>query len=113
MFAALRGTERDRSMNRFREKVATLRSAGEKRMRTERERLCNRVRQLEQEAAQLENNIGFFARSKGAETLIADVRSKIARMHEEIAATVEKVKLLDRQAAEVQKNANNDKQEDK
>ncbi len=113
LFAALRGTERDRSMNRFREKVATLRSAGEKRVRTERERLCNRVRQLEQEAAQLENNIGFFARSKGAETLIADVRSKIARMHEEIAATVEKVKLLDRQAAEVQKNANNDKQEDK
>ncbi|MDE7305203.1 MAG: DUF349 domain-containing protein [Alistipes sp.] len=113
LFAALRGSERDRSMNRFREKAAALRSAGEKKVRSERERLCNRVRQLEQEAAQLENNIGFFARSKGAEALIADVRSKIARMREEIAATVEKVKLLDRQAAEEQKNANNDKQEDK
>jgi len=108
LFDALRGTDRDRSLNRFREKISTLQASGNRRLRSERERLCNRVRQLEQEAAQLENNIGFFARSKGAEALIADVRSKIERLREERATTVEKVRLLDRQAAEGQQNGNND-----
>ncbi|MDE6711033.1 MAG: DUF349 domain-containing protein, partial [Alistipes sp.] len=75
LFAAVRGSERDRSMNRFREKVASLKAAGDRRTASEREKLCSRVRQLEQEAARLENNIGFFARSKGAEALIADVQS--------------------------------------
>ncbi len=100
LFAALRGSERDRSMSRFREKVSTLKAAGGRRLQSERERLVGRIRQLEQEAAQLENNIGFFARSKGAEALIADVKSKIARLHEEIAAEVGKVKMLDRQEAQ-------------
>ena len=104
LFATVRGSERDHSMNRFREKVASLKAAGDRRMVSEREKLCGRVRQLEQEAARLENNIGFFARSKGAEALIADVESKIARLRDEIAATVEKVKLLDRQAREQNEN---------
>ena len=100
LFAALRGTERDRSMNRFREKVSTLRATGDRRLRTERDRFYNKVRQLEQEIALLENNIGFFAKSKNAEALVAEVRSKIDRAREEMAATIEKVKLIDRQQAE-------------
>ncbi len=109
LFDALRGTERDRSMNRFRERISTLRASGDRRVRSEREKLANRVRQLEQEAAVLENNIGFFGRSKGAEALIADVRSKIARLHDEIAATVEKIRLLDCREAGEQQNENIDK----
>ena len=87
-------------MNRFREKVSTLRATGDRRLRTERDRLYNKVRQLEQEIALLENNIGFFAKSKNAEALVAEVRSKIDRAREEMAATIEKVKLIDRQQAE-------------
>lgn len=100
LFSVLRGSERDRSMDRFREKVSSLKASGDKRLRGERERLYNRVRQFEQEIALLENNIGFFAKSKNAESLVADVRAKIERMREEMAATVEKVKLIDRQEAE-------------
>jgi len=100
LFDELRGSERDRSMNRFREKVFAMKGAGDRRIRAERDRLYNKVRQLEQEIALLENNIGFFARSKNAEGLIADVRAKIERAREEMAATVEKVKLLDRQTQE-------------
>ena len=107
---ALRGSERDRSMNRFREKVSTLKASGDRRLRSERERLYNKVRQLEQEIALLENNIGFFAKSKNAETLVADVRAKIDRARAEMAATIEKVKLLDRQAAEETPTENNDKE---
>ena len=45
----------------------------------------------------LENNIGFFAKSKNAEALVADVRAKIDRAREEMAAAIEKVKLIDKQ----------------
>ena len=86
-------------MSRFREKVSGLRSAGDRRLRSERDRLYNKVKQLEADIALLENNIGFFAHSKGAEALIADVQEKIARAKREMADTIEKVKLIDREAA--------------
>ncbi len=97
LFDTLRGSERDRSMNRFREKVSTMKASGDRRLRSERERLYNKVRQLEQDIALLENNIGFFSKSKNAEAMIADVREKIERAKQEMAATIEKVKLIDRQ----------------
>lgn len=100
LFSVLRGSERDRSMDRFREKVSTLKASGDRRLRSERERLYNKVRQLEQEIALLENNICFFAKSKNAEALVADVRAKIDRARGEMAAAIEKVKLIDRQAQE-------------
>ncbi len=101
LFNTLRGSERDRSMNRFREKMSTLKASGDRRLRSERERLYNKVRQFEQEIALLENNIGFFAHSKNAESLIADVRAKIERAREEMASTIEKVKMIDKQENEV------------
>ncbi|MEG2365971.1 MAG: DUF349 domain-containing protein [Alistipes sp.] len=97
LFNALRGTERDRSMGRFREKVSSIKNAGGNRLRTERDHLYNKVRQMEQDIALLENNIGFFAKSKNADALIADVRAKIERAKEEMQATIEKVKLIDNQ----------------
>ncbi len=106
LFATLRGTERDRSMGRFREKLSTMKGAGDRRLRSERERFYNKVRQLEQEIALLENNIGFFAKSKNAEALIADVRGKIERAREEMAATIEKVRLIDRQEQEENQSEN-------
>ena len=106
LFNTLRGSERDRSMGRFREKVSSLKASGDRRLRTERERLYNKVRQWEQEIALLENNIGFFAKSKNAEALVADVRAKIDRAREEMAAAVEKVKLIDKQDQEEQNNEN-------
>lgn len=95
MFAVVRGSERDRSMNKFKERLSTMKSGGEKRLRTERDRLYNKVRQLEQDIALLENNIGFFSKSKGAEALIADVQQKIERAKRELAEAVEKIKLID------------------
>lgn len=96
LFEELRGSERDRSMGRFKEKLSSMKG-GDRRMGAERERLYNKVRQLEQEIALLENNIGFFAKSKGAESMIADVKAKIERAREEMHTTIEKVKLIDKQ----------------
>ncbi len=105
LFDTLRGSERDRSMGRFREKLSSIKASGDRRLRSERERLYNKVRQLEQEIGLLENNIGFFAKSKNAEALVADVRAKINRAREEMAATIEKVKLIDRQEQDENSNA--------
>ena len=98
LFNTLRGSERDRSMTRFSGERSTLKAAGTAACVRRRERLYNKVRQLEQEIGLLENNMGFFAKSKNAEALIAEVRAKIDRAREEMAAAIEKVKLIDRQA---------------
>ncbi len=97
MFATLRGSEHDRSMDRFRSKLSSMKASGEKRLRSERERLYNKVKQLEADIALLDNNIGFFAHSKNAESMINDVRVKIAKAKAEMAETIEKVKLIDRE----------------
>ncbi len=97
MFNTLRGEERANSMNRFKEKVSTMRDQGDKRLRSERERLYNKVRQIESDIATLENNIGFFGNSKGAESLIADVRTKIERAKAEKKQIVEKIQLIDQE----------------
>lgn len=95
LFAVLRGSEHDRSMNRFKDKLSTIKSSGERRVRGERDKLYNKVRQLEQDIALLENNIGFFSKSKNAEAMIADVKQKIERAKREMAEAIEKVKLID------------------
>ena len=97
MFATLRSSERDRSMSRFRERVSTMKSGAQ--LRSEREKLFNKVRQLEQDIALLENNIGFFSKSKNAEVLIADVREKIERSKRDMAELIEKINLIDEQEA--------------
>ena len=43
----------------------------------------------------LDNNIGFFAKSKGAEAMIAGVKEKIERAKREMAEAIEKVKMID------------------
>ena len=96
MFRTLRSTERDRSMSRFKERVSNMKGGSQ--LRSERERLYNKVRQMEQDIALLENNIGFFSKSKNAEALIADVREKIERSKREMAELIEKVKLIDEEA---------------
>ena len=100
MFATLRGSESDRSMNRFKERLQSMKGSGDKRLRSERERLYNKVRQMEQDIALLENNIGFFSKSKNADAMIADIREKIAKAKRELQDTIEKVRLIDSQSAE-------------
>ena len=103
MFGILRGSERDRSMNRFKERLQGIKGAGDKRLRSERERLYNKVRQMEQDIALLEN-IGFFSKSKNADVMIADIKEKIAKAKRELQDTIEKVRLIDSHNAEAAEN---------
>ena len=97
LFATIRNADRAQQINKFKNKVSSMREAGDKRLRTEREKLYNRVKQLEQEIQTLENNIGFFAKSKGVESMIAAVEEKIARAKQDMADAIERVKLIDSQ----------------
>lgn len=94
-FSTLRGSGQTVRMDRFKDKVRNMKTSGDKRLRFERDRLYNKVKQLESEIALLENNIGFFANSKNAESMIRDVKDKIERTREEMAATIEKINLID------------------
>ena len=96
LFETLRGSERDRQMGRFKEKLSTMKG-GERRMQSEREKLYNKVRQLEQEIALLENNIGFFSKSKNAEALVADVKQNIEKAKLQMQDAIEKIRLIDSQ----------------
>ena len=96
MFATLRSSERDRSMNRFKERVQNMKGGNQ--LRSEREKLYNKLRQMEQDIALLENNIGFFSKSKNAESLIADVREKIERAKSDMAGVIEKIRVIDEQS---------------
>jgi len=68
---------------------------GDRKLRLEREKLFSRIKQLESEIIVLENNIGFFSKSKNAESMIAEVRKRIERTREEITTTEEKIRLID------------------
>ena len=61
----------------------------------ERDRLYNKIRQIEGDIQIWENNIGFFAKSKNAEALMREVQNKIARAKEQIATLTEKIRLID------------------
>ena len=52
---------------------------------------------MEQDIATLENNMGFFARTKNADSMIADVKKKISIAKEELARIEEKIRIIDNQ----------------
>ena len=97
-FAKLRGNEKERHMERFKGKLQNMNTdGGDRRIRHERERLFTKMKQLESDIALLENNIGFFAHSKKAESMIRDVNDKIAKAKQEMATIIEKINLIDKQ----------------
>ena len=78
IFAQLRGSEKEHRLERFKHKLAGMSEGGaDKRIRYERDRLYNKMKQWEADSALLENNIGFFSKSKNAEAMIRDVKEKI------------------------------------
>lgn len=98
-FSKLRGNEKERHLERFKGKLQSLSSEGnnDRRIRHERDRLYNKMKQLEADIALLENNIGFFSKSKNAESMIRDVNEKIAKAKQEMETIIEKINLIDKQ----------------
>ena len=74
---------------------ARLKDGDDRHVRSERDKLHARLRQIEGDITLLENNIGFFAKSKNAEAMVEDVRRKIAKSKEEMQVIIEKIKIID------------------
>lgn len=66
-----------------------------RKIRTERERFINRIKQLESDIVLWENNIGFFSKSSNAELMIREVESKIEDAKKTIEMLEEKVRMID------------------
>ncbi|MFP4557088.1 MAG: DUF349 domain-containing protein [Bacteroidales bacterium] len=82
---------------RFKTKVDTLQGnpKGENKLRFERDKLFNQLKQLENDIVLWENNIGFFAKSKNAEQLKKEVEKKIEKARADIKVITEKIRLID------------------
>lgn len=60
--------------------------------RSEKEILIDKFNRLQQDIATYENNIGFFAAGKGAESMISAMRKKIDAAKDELSALAEKIR---------------------
>lgn len=98
-FADIRSLEGEKKLNKFRRMVAEVKNSGkgDRGLRFEREKLLLKYRKIEQDIATLENNMGFFARTKNADSMIADVKKKISIAKEELARIEEKIRIIDNQ----------------
>ncbi len=64
-------------------------------LKAERERLVTKFRKLESEIATYENNLGFFANSKNADSIIVEINKKIDAAKKELSALEEKINSID------------------
>jgi SMC interacting uncharacterized protein involved in chromosome segregation len=96
-FDNLKIDEKKKNLLKFRTKVSnlTLTNRGYGKMRFEREKYMTKLKQLETDLALLDNNIGFFADTKNAKSLIGDVNQKIASTKEKIEFLKEKIRIID------------------
>jgi hypothetical protein len=96
-YKQLRVSETQRKVFRVKDKTEIPANKSNKTTKSKREKLFNRIMQLENEVTLLENNIGFFASSKNADSMIADFRKKISETKEEIRKMEEEIKLIDKE----------------
>lgn len=98
-FGELRNMASEKKYNKFKKRVNDMKNSGkgDRVLKFERDKLLQRYKKMEVDIATLENNMGFFAKSKNADALIADIEKKIAASKEELAQLEEKIKLIDNQ----------------
>lgn len=96
-FDQLRLDENKKSSLKFRSRVENIieKPNSQHRLSIERDKFFNKMKQLENDITLWENNIGFFANSKNAESLIADVNNKIESAKKRIEELKAKIRILD------------------
>ncbi len=90
----LEGEEKNKVM--FQARLDTLAGSPDSSKLFAREKadLRKKIEQLQQDVFQLENNLGFFANSKGADALKKEVEKKIIRAKDEILTIRQRIKLI-------------------
>ncbi|MGV8137694.1 MAG: DUF349 domain-containing protein [Mangrovibacterium sp.] len=96
-FDHLKIDDQKRNLLKFKSKMSnfSVSGRGQNKMRFEREKYVTRLKQMENDLALLNNNIGFFANTKNAESLIDEVNRKIQNTQEKIEILKEKIRIID------------------
>ena len=96
-FESLKIDNSRKNLLKFKTKIDSIQGnpRGDNKIRFERDKLFNQLKQLENDIILWENNIGFFAKSKNAEQLIKDVERKIEKARNEMKMIEEKIRLID------------------
>ncbi|WP_045032966.1 DUF349 domain-containing protein [Draconibacterium sediminis] len=97
LFDELNLDDEKRNLLKFRNKMSSFSesSRGQNKMRMERDKYMNKMKQLENDLVLLDNNVGFFAKSKNAESLIKDVKKKIEVTKQKIELLKDKIRVID------------------
>lgn len=98
-FAEIRNLNSEKRLNKFKKKVSDIKTfgKGDRILKFERDKILQKYKKLESDIATLENNMGFFAKSKKADAYIADIEKKIADAKLELSQMEEQIKLIDKQ----------------
>jgi len=101
-FEGLKMDDERKNLLRFRNRLDALQQKprGNQKIKAERERLIGKLKQLENEISLWENNIGFFIKSKNAESMISEVQKKIDDAKARITELEEKIRIIDMHISE-------------
>lgn len=96
-FDELNVDDNRKNILKFKTKLDSLKGKpnGNQRIRQERDKYTSKLKQLENDIVLWENNIGFFTKTKNAESMINGVESKIEDAKKRIELLKEKIKLID------------------
>ncbi len=96
-FDKLKIGDEDKSILKYKSKLDNLKSnpKASRKIHNERDKFFIKIKQLESDIVLWENNIGFFAKSANAETMIREVKEKIESAKKMIKTLEEKVKMID------------------
>lgn len=97
-FDRLKIDEEEKAILKYQTKLENIKETPKatRKLKGEREKFLNRIKQLENDIVVWENNIGFFSKSSSAESMIQEVQSKIDNAKKTIEVLEEKIRLIDR-----------------
>jgi gas vesicle protein len=95
-YKTLKLNQKERDQWDFKAKLDEMLTAPDRTKQIQRERteLRKNIERLEQEINRMETNLAFFARSKGADSLRAEVASKVQVIQGQIDVLKQRIKLL-------------------
>jgi hypothetical protein len=96
LFDKMRLSEMERSELRFKDRLDHLKTSpdGKQKMREEERVLSNKITHLNNELNTLENNLGFFAKSKNADQIKKEFEEKINKAKSELARLRQQLNLI-------------------
>ena len=96
-FDKLKIGDEDKSILKYKTKLDSLKAnpSASRKVRNERDKFFTKIKQMESDIILWENNIGFFAKSTNADTMIREVEERIESAKKLIKTLEEKVKMID------------------